>query len=131
MAGLFAAVAAVGQPFGQLPFVVEGPEAQSGSDAPAMQGPDASDVTVEVLDSTGNSSRADEVAATVASLGYEVVDVRRVEPRSATTKVFYTEGFEDAARELAERDERFGEAEPNPGFLEIVDLYVLVGDDWS
>ena len=87
-------------------------------------------VTVQVLDAVGSGTFAEDAAAALRELGYEVVVVNPTPRRPAQTTVMVTPGQEAEADQLAEQDPRFANIEPNTDFNTAVDLHVLVTDDF-
>lgn len=88
-------------------------------------------VTVQVLDAVGTGTQAQEAAAVLRELGYEVVVVNPTPRRVKTTTILATQGHKDDAEDLRDADPRFTVIKPNRAFNESVDLHVLVGPDFK
>lgn len=124
----------------------ETPEAEPGTPgaepSPAGAAPEADDealiaaapspaeTTVQVLDGVGGSSHVDRLVTRLEDLGYAVVAINPASADYATTTVFFSAGYEDAARALQAREPRIIERHPNPGWSEQVHLHVVLGADW-
>jgi hypothetical protein len=93
-------------------------------------GDDDGVVTVQVLDAVGSGTYAEDAAAVLRELGYEVVVVNPTPRRPATTTVLATPGHEDDAAELAALDARFAETDVSTDFNPEVDLHIIVTDDF-
>ncbi len=93
--------------------------------------PDPELTSVQVLDSGGGSSRAQDAAEALRGLGYNVVNITSSRANVTRTTVWFTEGNEEAGLALRARDERVTEVEPNEALSSGVDLHVLVGADWT
>ena len=100
---------------------------------PAPEQTDGSvvDVTVQVLDAVGSGTFAEDAAAALRELGYEVVVINTTPRRVEQTTVLYTDGHREDAEQLRNTDERFGEVRANADFSPSVDLHVLVGPDFT
>ena len=96
-----------------------------GTDVPAES------ITVQVLDAAGSGTHAEDAAAVLRDLGYDVIVVNPTARRVQTTTILATPGFEGAAAELREADERFAEIDENTDFNASVNLHILVGPDFS
>lgn len=93
--------------------------------------PPPEETTVQVLDGVGDSPQLEQLAAALEELGYAVVARNPSGTTYAVTTVLFTEGNEEAARALQDRDPRIVERLPNPGLSEQVDLHVVLGGDWQ
>ena len=123
------------------PAVTAAPESELAADPtpqptsePAPEQSDADDpgdVTVQVLDAVGTGTFAEDAAATLRELGYDVVVVNTTPRRLEQTRVLFTEGHEQDAQALRNADDRFGDIRPNADFSPTVDLHVLVGPDFT
>lgn len=89
------------------------------------------EVSVQVLDAVGSGTFAQDAAAALRELGYEVVVINTTPRRVEQTTVLYTKGHKQAAEQLRSDDERFGQIRRNADFSPSVDLHVLVGPDFT
>ena len=92
---------------------------------------DTGTVTVQVLDAVGSGTFAQDAAAALRELGYEVVVVNTTPRRVTQTRVLYTDGHEQDAQDLRDADERFADIRENRDFSPSVNLHVLVGPDFT
>lgn len=106
-------------------------DAAEPSEEPAIPGRPPEETAVQVLDGAGDPEATEEVVTVLEDLGYQVAAVGAARNASATTSVFFTEGWAAEAEGLAARDERFTARDGNPGFSEEIHLHVVVGTDWS
>lgn len=90
---------------------------------------DPDTVTVQVLDGTGGTGAAAEVAGRLRDAGYRIIAENRAIRVYDATTVFYTEGNEDAARQIAAQF-GFSVVEPKPDNLSSsVRIHLVVGAD--
>ena len=90
---------------------------------------DPGTVTVQVLDGTGGTGAASEVAGRLRDAGYRIIAENRAIRVYDATTVFYTEGNEDAARQIAAQF-GFSVVEPKPANLSSsVRIHLVVGTD--
>lgn len=106
-------------------------DASDGDDGDRAVSP--GDVTIQVLDATGDTSNtaASDVADELRSAGYNVVVVNRAAKTYDETTVFWSDGQEQAGRQIAEEFD-FPQAEPTPEEVQLsdsVDVHVVVGTD--
>jgi hypothetical protein len=95
----------------------------------AGQAIDPDTVTVQVLDGTGGTGAASEVAGRLRDAGYRIIAENRAIRVYDATTVFYTEGNEDAARQIAAQF-GFSVVEPKPANLSSsVRIHLVVGTD--
>lgn len=92
---------------------------------------DPEETSVQVLDAGAGGSAADEVAALLRDLGYDVVAVNAAREDRAVTTVLFTEGNRAEAEALRAREQRVTEIAPNELLSDAVDLHVAVGTDWN
>lgn len=88
-------------------------------------------VTVQVLYSPATQSQAEEAAAVLREMGYDVVAVNSTHHTRDATTVLASPGHENAAEALRDSDGRFGVIEPNTIFNKDVHLHVIVGPDFT
>ncbi|MBW3658855.1 MAG: LytR C-terminal domain-containing protein [Actinobacteria bacterium] len=102
-------------------------EDSSGADAGAL---DPADISVQVLDATGEGGAAgDEVAEQLTQDGFNVVATNQAVRVYEVTTVFYTPGNEAKAEQLAAMY-GYDAVEPEPGNLShSVDVHLVVGTD--
>lgn len=107
------------------------PVTETASETPAaFEGRPPQETRVQVLHAGVDDAVVDDVIATLEALGYPVTEISAVRTPYARTTVFHVDGWETEARALGERDPRFGDVAPNPGFDADVGLHVGVGEDW-
>lgn len=110
----------------------EAPEspAPTGTEAPEQPtGLDPAEVSVQVLDGVGGGGTAAGVADRLEEAGYNVIAENRAARNYDVTTVFYTEGNEAAAQQIA-AEFGFSEVAPQPGNLnEAVAVHIVVGQD--
>lgn len=89
------------------------------------------DTRVQLLDGVhGGGEAVEQAEAALDELGYDVVATGAMAESWDTSGVYYTNGWQAEAESLRERDGRFVEVAPHPGFTADVDLHVIVGRDW-
>lgn len=88
-------------------------------------------VTVQVLYNGGSSDLAEEAAAALRELGYDVVAVNGTQHTVEETTVFASPGSRDAAEALREADPRFRLVEENTVFVPEVNLHVILGPEFA
>jgi hypothetical protein len=91
---------------------------------------DPAAVTVQVLDGGAGDERTEAAVAVLEELGYEIVAVNPARCCYERTTVLFSDGNEELAVDLTQRDERFVTTSPNPNLTEDVDIHVVVGQDW-
>lgn len=100
-------------------------------DGETLPGRPPEETRVQLLDGVRDGDEAVEEAGEVLNeLGYQVVTTGTMVEPWETTGAYYTDGWEVEAESLRERDDRFAEVAPEPGFDADVDLHVIVGEDW-
>ncbi|MBA2318819.1 MAG: LytR C-terminal domain-containing protein [Euzebyales bacterium] len=107
--------------------------ADGGTEDPDAASPgeiDPTAVTVQVLDGGAGDERTEAAVAALQELGYEIVAVNPARCCYEETTVLFSDGNEDLAVDLTQRDERFVTTGPNPNLTEDVDIHVVVGQDW-
>lgn len=117
-------------PGAEQPAATEQPAGQSGQPAETEQ-PAATQLAVQVLDGGAGAAVTGEVAAVLASYGYDVVAVRTARCCYEVTTVLHNPGHEAAALALRERDPRFARVDANPNLSQAVAFHVVVGRDWG
>lgn len=114
-------------------FALPTEQATEGTDAPTevTGGKSPAEITVQVLDGRGDGVAVEEVAEVLRGLGYNVVAVNPAARDYVVTTVLVSDGRDDEAQGLAERDDRFTEVGENTNLNPDVDLHVVVGADWT
>lgn len=95
------------------------------------EAPPPQDTTVQVLDGVGSGTQAEDAAAALEDLGYDVVVVNPAGLEYNSTRVLATEGHDTDGEALIERDDRFGALDRNRTLSAEIDLHVIVGADWQ
>lgn len=88
------------------------------------------DVTIQVLNGTGNAAADDQMADQLASLGFDVVAVAGSSKAYSTTTVFYSFPEAQEAAERLAASQGWGVAAKPSNLSATVDIHVIVGDDY-
>lgn len=91
---------------------------------------DPSNISLQILDAAGDGgTRASHAGEVLRADGYRVVAEGQAVRGYERTTVFFSQGHEEAARQIAD-DHGYAVVEPNPGNLSrSVNVHVVVGED--
>jgi hypothetical protein len=90
---------------------------------------DPNEITVQVLDGAGDGgTRAGAIVGELQEEGFRIVSQQRAVGASDRSRVYYSDGAEDAARKVAGTSSDLGVIEPKPSRLsDAVMVHIVVG----
>jgi hypothetical protein len=95
----------------------------------ALRPPSA--IVVRVLNGVGVAGLASEVSAGLEELGYQTLEPGNYEPALSQSRVWYTEGFEGEAFELAAEFPDAQVEQASGGAEEDADIVVVLGESYE
>lgn len=132
---VMALVASRGDAPEQEPDPVAGRRPETAAAVAARPSADAllapSGVTVQIINGSGSAAAAGDASDWLETLGYEIAAIGQARQPYTETTLFYSPGWERAARALADADHRIRSARPNDrGLDEGISLHLVLGENW-